>query len=172
MVKIIIFGIIAVLIFLRFRGELRAPSRHGFYMFFAFEAILVLFYFNFRWEEAVTWQRILPGIFLTLSALIAISGFYGLKRHGNPGKDWEDTTRLIQEGIFRHIRHPLYTSLMLLSLGILLNHWSIAAMATCAVALLFLLAASMAEERENLNKFGDGYRRYRKITKRYLPFLI
>ena len=172
MVKIIIFGIIAILIFIRFKGELRAPSRHGFYMFFAFEAILVLFYFNLRWGEAVAWQRICSGILLIASALIAISGFYALKKYGKPANDWEDTTRLIQEGIFRHIRHPLYTSLMMLSLGILVHHWGIPAVAACAVAMVFLLAASMVEERENLDKFGDDYRKYRKGTKRYLPFLL
>ena len=75
MVKIIIFGIIAILIFIRFKGELRDSSKHGFFMFFAFEAILVLFYFNFRWGEAFAWQRICAGILLTVSALIAISGF-------------------------------------------------------------------------------------------------
>ena len=172
MAKAIVFGIIAMLIFLRFRSELTSPSRHDFYMFFAFEAILALFYFNLRWDETLPLMRILSGILLIASAFIAISGFHGLKRYGRPEGDWEDTTRLIREGIFAYIRHPLYASLMLLSVGMLLNHFSFTAILSTGVALLFLLLASLVEENENLKKFGDDYRCYQKQAKRYLPFLI
>lgn len=172
MIKIIVFGIVALFIFLKFRPALTQPSRHGFYMFFAFESLLVLFYLNIHWDGTFHWTQIFSGILLTASALMAISAFYALKRYGHPNKDWEDTTRLIQRGIFRLIRHPLYASLMLLAVGILLNHGTWVSALACLITLLFLFLASRAEERENLEKFDDPYRTYQQKTKRYLPFLL
>lgn len=172
MIRLIIFGCLGLLVFLKFRSELRRPKSHGFYMFFAFEALLLLGYLNIQLSGAVNGPRILSVILCLCAGLMAFSGFYGLKRYGRPGKDWEDTTRLIQQGIFRWIRHPLYTSLMLLALGLLLNHLSSGAVLAFGVAFVFLFLASRIEEKENLEKFGDEYRSYQKKTKRYLPFLI
>ena len=172
MIRIIIFACIALLIFLKFRSELRRPSSHGFYMFFAFEALLVLGYLNIHWNGPFNGVRVLSGILLVCSGLMAISGFYGLKRYGQPQKDWEDTTRLIERGIFRWIRHPLYTSLMLLALSLLLNHVSSGAILAFGIAFGCLFLASRIEEKENMEKFGDDYLRYQRKTKRYLPFII
>ena len=172
MFRLIIFGCFGLLVFLKFRSELRRPESHGFYMFFAFEALLVLGYLNIQLSGTFNGLRILSVILLVCSGLMAFSGFYGLKRYGRPGKDWEDTTRLIQQGIFRWIRHPLYTSLMLLALGLLLNHLSFGAVSAFGVAFVFLFSASRIEEKENMEKFGDDYLSYQRKTKRYLPFLI
>ena len=172
MIRIIICGCVSVLIFLKFRSELNRTESHGFYMFFAFEALLVLGYLNFQLSGTFNGLRILSVILLVSSGLIAFSGFYGLKRYGQPEKNWENTTRLIQAGIFRWIRHPLYTSLMLLALGFLLNHLSFGAASAFGVAFVSLFLASRIEEKENTEKFGDDYRRYQRKTKGYLPFLI
>jgi len=172
LIKNIIFPCIALLIFLKFRTELRRPESHGFYMFFAFEALLVLGYLNIHLNGPFNGIQYLSGVLLLCSGLVAISGFYGLKRYGQPQKDWEDTTRLIERGIFGWIRHPLYTSLMLLALAFLLNHLSSGAILAFGVAFIFLLLASRIEENENMEKFGDDYLRYQGKTKRYLPFLI
>jgi protein-S-isoprenylcysteine O-methyltransferase Ste14 len=172
MIKIIVFGIIALLIFQKFRPALGQPSGHGFYVFFAFESLLVLSYLNIRWGEGFAGQWIPSAILLVASALMAMSGFRALKKHGNAVKDWEDTTRLIDRGIFRHIRHPLFASLMLLAIGILIKDVTGFAALACFMTLLFLFLASRVEEKENLAKFGDPYRTYQEKTKRYLPFLI
>ena len=121
--KIVIFVIIALLIFLTFRPALRSVTSHGFYVFFAFESLLALLFFNigFWVVNVLSWYQILSWIFLVSSAFIAISGFYGLKKYGKPDDEWENTTLLINRGIFRYIRHPLYSSLILLVLGILLK---------------------------------------------------
>lgn len=172
--KIAIFTLLALLIFLMFKRSLRSLRTHGFYMFFAFEALLVLLFFNIDcwFEGAFSWHGMLSWVFLVVSALLAFSGFYGLKKYGEPVEGWEETTQLIAKGIFRYIRHPLYTSLILLAIGIFLKHITIPSSITFFVATSFLVTASIVEEKENMAKFGSAYREYAKTSKRYIPFVF
>jgi protein-S-isoprenylcysteine O-methyltransferase Ste14 len=172
--KIVIFLIIALLIFLTFRPALRSVTSHGFYVFFAFESLLALLFFNigFWAVNVVSWYQIISWIFLVVSAFIAISGFYGLKKYGKPDDDWENTTVLIDRGIFRYIRHPLYSSLILLVIGILLKRITFVPLVIGCICIFFLITASLMEERENLVKFGDAYTNYKRTTMRYVPFII
>jgi protein-S-isoprenylcysteine O-methyltransferase Ste14 len=173
-VKSILFVVIALFIFLMFRSELRSLKSHGFYVFFAFEGLLVLLFFNLEFWSAggILLNYLISWIFLIVSALLAFSGFYGLKKYGKPLDDWENTTYLIRRGIFRYIRHPLYSSLMLLSIGIFLKHVSWVSAIACCFSVVFLVAASKVEERENIEKFGENYHSYIGTTKNYIPFII
>jgi protein-S-isoprenylcysteine O-methyltransferase Ste14 len=172
--KWVIFAIMSTLIVLKFRKELFSFRQHGAYMFMAAEGLLVLFIFNAgsMFESAFSSRQVFSWALIALSASLALSGFYGLKRYGRAVQDWEDTTRLVQEGVFRYIRHPLYASLMLLAVGMLLKDVSLRAAAACLLTIGFLVAASRAEEGENTAKFGKEYERYTCDTKRYLPFIV
>jgi protein-S-isoprenylcysteine O-methyltransferase Ste14 len=173
-IKIIVFSIVALLIFIKFRPALRSVTSHGFYVFFAFESLLALLFFNIGfWKvNVLSWPQILSWILLVSSAFIALSGFFCLKKHGEPEDEWENTTLLISKGIFRYIRHPLYSSLILLCIGILLKNVTIIATFLCFICTLFLIIASLMEERENLEKFGVSYTDYMKSTMRYFPFVL
>ena len=172
--KIGVFVIIALLIFIKFRPELRSVTSHGIYVFFAFESLLALLFFNigFWAVNVLSWYNIISWIFLVSSAFIAISGFYYLKKHGKPDDEWENTTLLINRGIFRYIRHPLYSSLILLVIGILLKRVTLLTIVLCSICIFFLITASLVEERENFKKFGDAYTTYKRTTMRYVPFII
>jgi protein-S-isoprenylcysteine O-methyltransferase Ste14 len=173
-IKWFIFAIISTLIVLKFRKGLFAFRRHGPYMFVAAQGLLTLFIFNAgsMFESPVSPRQVFSWTLIALSASLALSGFYGLKRYGRAVQDWENTTRLVQEGVFRYIRHPLYASLMLLAVGTLLKDVSLQSVAACLVTICFLVAASRAEEGENTAKFGKEYERYTCNTKRYLPFIV
>jgi len=173
-VKIVIFSILALLIFFKFRKELGLFSSHGFYMFFAFEALLALIFLNigFWFHSGFSWYQMLAWILMAASLLFALSGFYGLKKYGKPIDDWEDTTHLITQGIFRYIRHPLYSSLILLNLGIFLKDVSLLSTIACLISTGFLVAASKVEEKENHAKFGSAYEEYMVKTKHYFPFIF
>ena len=109
---------------------------------------------------------------MAASLLFALSGFYGLKRYGKPVDDWEDTTHLITQGIFHYIRHPLYSSLILLNLGIFLKNVTLLSTIACLIATVFLVTASKVEEKENHAKFGSAYEEYMMKTKHYFPFIF
>jgi protein-S-isoprenylcysteine O-methyltransferase Ste14 len=85
---------------------------------------------------------------------------------------FEKTTRLVETGIFRYVRHPLYGSLLFLTWGIYLKHPDLFLMRIALLSTIFLILTSLVEERENITYFGDKYRVYRNRTKMFLPFLI
>ena len=172
--KWIIFAVVSTVIVMMFRKELFAFRRHGPYMFVAAEGLLVLFILNggAMFEGLFTVKQVLSWAFMLTSATFAIFGFYGLKKHGQAVQNWENTTRLVREGVFKYIRHPLYASLMLLATGVLLKDVSLGAALACILTLCFLVIASRLEEGENAAKFGAEYGSYSLRTKRYLPFVI
>ena len=172
--KWIIFAVVSMVIVMMFRKELFAFRRHGPYMFVAAEGLLVLFILNggAMFEGLFTVKQGLSWVFMFTSATLAILGFYGLKKHGQAVQNWENTTRLVREGVFKYIRHPLYASLMLLAVGVLLKDLSSGAASACIVTLGFLVVASRVEEGENAAKFGAEYQSYILRTKRYLPFIV
>lgn len=173
-VKVMVYLFFAILIVIYFRSALRSVRSHGFYVFFGFESLLALIFLNIEFWSShnVSWLGILNHVLMAAAAFIALSSFYGLKKHGKPEEGWEETTVLITQGIFKYIRHPLYSSLMLASLGVLLKHFSLAAGFVFLFAVGSLFAASLVEEKENLEKFGNLYHRYKKGSKRFVPFLI
>jgi protein-S-isoprenylcysteine O-methyltransferase Ste14 len=173
-VKASIFLVLVLFVFLGFRSKLRSFKSHDFYMFFVSEALLVLLYFNvdFWFRSPFSWHQILSWVFLSLSIVVALSGFFGLIKYGKPIKNFENTTLLVTRGIYGYIRHPLYTGLMFLDIGILLKDVSLKSFIPFFISLVFLVAASKVEEQENLAKFGQAYDNYRKATKNYLPFIF
>ncbi|MEP7134824.1 MAG: isoprenylcysteine carboxylmethyltransferase family protein [Chloroflexota bacterium] len=79
--------------------------------------------------------------------------------------------KLVTHGIYRWIRHPLYTigSALFISFGMLADNWFIAAM---GILTFILMAVRTPKEEANLiEKFGDEYREYMKHTGRFIPKL-
>jgi protein-S-isoprenylcysteine O-methyltransferase Ste14 len=172
----------AVLVFIS-RASLMKPGAHGFYRFFAWETILLLFLHNvsFWFTNPFTWYQSFSWIILVLSFIPLFWGIRLLRKQGKPVEvresesnllAFEKTTRLVTTGIYRYIRHPLYSSLLLLAWGIFfkLPSWVGGALVMVATGFLFLTA--LADEHECLRFFGDEYREYIKKTSRFIPFLF
>jgi protein-S-isoprenylcysteine O-methyltransferase Ste14 len=103
---------------------------------------------------------------------MAAHGFYLLKVTGKPRKGIEDTTVLVRRGAYRYIRHPLYTSLLLLGWGAFLKDVSLFSTAFVLLATAFVYITARIEETENREKFGASYEQYMKSTKMFIPFLL
>ncbi len=76
---------------------------------------------------------------------------------------------LLQRGPYRYIRHPIYLSFLLTSVGFLLLAENIV-----MLPLFFALTAiryPKPEEEELIRLYGDAYRAYRKRTGRFFPKL-
>jgi protein-S-isoprenylcysteine O-methyltransferase Ste14 len=103
-----------------------------------------------------------------------------LVRIGKPRKDRneknlykiEQTTHLIDVGIYKYIRHPIYSSLLFLTWGILLKNISLVSLLVAMLSTVFLYLTAIYEEKECIIFFGDKYREYMKQTKRFIPFVI
>ena len=163
--------------------SLRQPRSHGFYRFFAWEAMLVLFLLNidFWFRNPFAWHQIVSWMLLFASLVPLTFGVSALRSRGKPTANregdpsllaFEKTTQLVTSGIYHYIRHPLYSSLLLLVWGIFFKLPSLAGLAVTAVATTFLLATAQADENECVQFFGEEYRKYMKQTKRFIPFLF
>lgn len=110
---------------------------------------------------------------------IAITGFLLLEwSHRALGSNWSDqpriteTQQLVQSGPYRIIRHPIYTSFVLIlgSTLLITANWLVGSLWIVAVASDGLLRIRY-EETVMLEKFGDDYKKYQSRTGLVLPRL-
>lgn len=163
-------------------ASLRHPGSHGFYRFFAWEIMLVLVVLNLStWYDApLALDQIISGVLMSLSIFFVLMGYLSLNHYGQQDErraeahllEFERTTKLVTQGIYRHIRHPMYTSLITLDGGLYFKQITWTSSSFALASLLFLIAAVYAEEKENIGYFGDAYREYMKRSKRFVPFLL
>ena len=147
---------------------------HGFYRFFAFEAILMLFLLNvgYWFSDAFSAHQIVSWVLLIASLFLVVKGFRLLRVVGKPEGPIEATTTLVTQGVYRYIRHPLYSSLLLLGWGIFFKRPSLPGGILVLALTLSLVATARVEEAENLHKFGQQYTAYARRTRMFIPFLF
>jgi protein-S-isoprenylcysteine O-methyltransferase Ste14 len=84
----------------------------------------------------------------------------------------KEAHELIQHGPYRHIRHPIYTGLLLAILGSALATGQVRSLAVFAIALVGFWVKSRAEERVMQREFGERYTAYRASTWALVPFVL
>lgn len=164
------------------RLALRDVQHHGFYRFFAWETILILFLMNLdKWfVDPFSLRQIFSWFFLIVSLVMILQGVRTLHQSGNVNPAREDpaligiekTTELVTGGIYGRIRHPFYSSLLFLSWGILLKDVNWVGILLAAGITLLLFVTAMKEESENLQYFGEKYRDYMQNTRMFIPYLF
>jgi len=113
------------------------------------------------------------GLIIYLTGLaIAISARIGLGTNWSNIEDHQviPDQQLVQTGIFRYIRHPIYLGDMLLVLGLelALNSWLFLG----ALAMVPYVTKQAREEEKELEKAFPDYVTYRQRTKMFIPFLF
>lgn len=79
--------------------------------------------------------------------------------------------RLLQTGIYAHIRHPRYLGLMVGVLAVALFTNYLASYLLAVVSYAGFLWITELEERELVKRFGTAYRDYQEHVPRFLPRL-
>ncbi len=163
-----------ILVILSWFVSLKEKRYHGIARFFSFESIFILFLLNWRlwFHDPFSWNQIIAWILLFLSIYPVVAGFLLLKRKGKSEKSLENTTVLIKSGIYNYIRHPLYTSLLLLGTGIMFKDPESLQLIAGAINIIALFFTAKIEEKEMINKFGEQYVNYMKETKMFIPYLV
>lgn len=114
---------------------------------------------------------------LALGSVCLAAGLWLLHRsHADLGVSWSNTLelreghRLVTEGVYRRVRHPMYTALLLYSLGqaLVLPNWLAGPSSLLAFALLVALRLGR-EERMLAEAFGREYEAYAARTQRLIP---
>ncbi len=101
------------------------------------------------------------------------------RSHADLGRNWSITLQLreqhalVTSGVYRLIRHPMYSSFFLLGVAqmLLIPNW-FAGLAGVAGAGVLYGFRVRREERMMLESFGDDYRAYMAATKRIVPWLV
>lgn len=98
------------------------------------------------------------------------------RSHADLGTNWSITLevreqhRLVTQGVYHRIRHPMYSALFLYSVGqaLVIPNWVAGPSYLVTFGILFMLRV-YKEERMMLEQFGDDYAAYMARTKRLVP---
>ncbi len=120
-------------------------------------------------SDSIRWLGVGIGI-------LCVFGIYWLFSSIGSGITPTSATRkehkLVTRGIYKHIRHPLYTigSIFIISFGMIADSWFIAVLG--ALTFVGMAIRTPKEEANLIEKFGDDYRDYMKRTGKFLPKLF
>jgi protein-S-isoprenylcysteine O-methyltransferase Ste14 len=182
MIRLLVFVVASSVIVYISRKALVEKGSHGFYRFFAWEAIMVLVLLNLpHWfENPFSNVQLISWLLLVSCTLLVGYGMLQLTAVGKPTKnrsddtlfDFEKTSTLVTVGLYKYIRHPLYSSLLLLTWGAFLKNPGWTGLFLSIFSTIFLFLTAVNDEKECIVYFGDEYRVYMKRTKRFIPFLL
>lgn len=147
---------------------------HGIARFFSFESIFILILLNYKiwFRDPFSLLQIISWTLLILSLYFAVAGFVLLKKIGKPDSNFENTSVLVKEGLYKYIRHPLYLSLLAGGTGVMIKDPGLLQLLFGAVNLAAIWLTARIEEKEMIARFGDDYIFYMKETWMFVPYLI
>lgn len=143
-------------------------------------------------KEAVKWFLAVQTLFLSfwpilddprglqmtgaiLFFLALVISWIGRAQLGENWVDQEEATvrpghQLVSHGLYRYIRHPIYTADLMLFVGLemALNCWLVAAI----VILVPAMIVRTRREEAQLSAAVPGYAEYRLRTKKFIPFIL
>ena len=85
---------------------------------------------------------------------------------------WHKTYKgqLVTRGIFQYIRHPHYTSLLIIGFGLALFFYSVFALVIAIIAIPIMIWSIFDEEKLLIKQYGEPYIEYmKKVSWRMIP---
>ena len=84
--------------------------------------------------------------------------------------DIRENHALITSGVYRRVRHPMYSAIFLQAVGqaLIAPNWIVGAFYVCASILMFSFRVR-PEEQMMLQQFGDAYEMYMRKSERLIP---
>ena len=157
----------------------KKPSREKFLMFLAAIGMMVmpviyvftpwLNSFSINLPEWARWSGVVVfGLYLFL--------FWWV--HKTLGTNWSPVLeirkdhKLITEGPYKYVRHPMYTCIWLAvaGFGLISSNWVVGIVAPVTWGILYFIRLP-DEEKMMIEEFGDQYKEYMRRTKRIIPWV-
>ena len=171
-------------------GSVKASKPTGFILnqFFGFLVIWLPFIFlllgaampslvygtllNLSFNGVEYLQAVSVPLFL-IGAILAGWSESAMRQFMRPSVEVREKHELVTRGPYSHIRHPLYTSIILMTLGpaLLLLHIVLVVGFLACVCIVYRRAVLEEELLASEDGFGQAYRDYMKKTGRFLPRL-
>jgi protein-S-isoprenylcysteine O-methyltransferase Ste14 len=130
----------------------------------------VLDFANYSLPNWLGWAGI---VIFALAIWLLWRSHHDLGRHWTVTVALRDDHELITSGVYRYIRHPMYSAHLIWAIAqiMILHNW-IAGYSFLIVQIPFYLIRIKNEEAMMIEQFGDAYKTYMEETDRLIPKLI
>lgn len=124
-----------------------------------------------KWQAFAKWQNF--GIFLFfLGIFLCILARYTLKENWRTARAFARPQRLVDSGIYAHIRHPIYLGSLLMGLGFELTIGSWLFFVVLIIGTPFVWGCAYKEEQLLKKWLGQDYQDYKKRTSWFIPWIF
>lgn len=142
------------------------------------QGLLLLLLTGASWLDAGAWAGGLRSTTTLVALLLAVAGallagrgLRDLRSSLTALPRPKDDAELVEHGVYRLVRHPIYGGLVLLAFGWALFAASPSGIALAVALLAFFLLKAAREERWLAERY-PGYGAYRARTRRLIPWLL
>jgi len=98
-----------------------------------------------------------------------IWGSNTFRYYETPIRPFENATHLIQSGLFRYSRNPIYLGMVLVIIGAIIFLGSLSPVIIIPLFVLIIQSKFIKKEEEHLEQiFGDYYREYKNKVRRWI----
>ncbi|MEA1962126.1 MAG: isoprenylcysteine carboxylmethyltransferase family protein [Bacillota bacterium] len=119
------------------------------------------------WEPYVIY---IGFILFLISCYVRWSGFRSIGKYFNPRVAVYQYHKLIVEGAYRRIRHPLYLGsfISFIAIPMVFNSWGAMLIIVC-LTVPALIYRIRIEEEFMIKQLGEDYENYQKVTRKMIP---
>jgi protein-S-isoprenylcysteine O-methyltransferase Ste14 len=143
-----------------------------------YELPLLVLFFGAPFERTYIYGGEAPRWSATLGLLIELAGIWLVlgariqREYLAPGGNHGSHRALIRSGLYRFIRHPIYTGEFLVTLGWPLEYQApITLLLAATLGFAFVNRRIRRDETDMLAEHGDAYAEYMRVTDRMIPNL-
>jgi len=137
-----------------------------------FLLIWILDSFIFKFLKEITGFIPLPLKIIIFIIVMIIAIILGVLSHKVLFSRNHVATSLIKNGVFAHVRHPMYLSMLLVYIALIVLTMSLASIILWIVIFIFYNKMATYEEKDLERIVGQEYLEYKKKVPKWIPILI
>lgn len=160
------FAIPALLVFIL---GLMVSARHG---YDGMTETIFNLLLNPRSFHQLSIHELVGLVIFILSLTFAIIAVFTLKTFYSSALVIRENHKLIKHGVYKFTRHPIYLGVLTICvIALPVYTWSIYSFLIMLILIPIFLNRIRIEENLLIEEFGDEYLKYRKTTKKLVPFI-
>ena len=148
------------------------------YSLFSVISLTAVVYYHFSIHSILLWQphvaekiaSVCTGITGLAIMFVCSRTYFGEMMGLYAFTNQNEHIGLVQTGLHKYVRHPLYTGTLLFMWAFFIWQPSLKNIITCGINTLYVLIGIRLEERKLVNSFGDKYRKYASKTPMLIPW--